>query len=132
MKQKKENKNNIIYWLLTRYYFLAELFHNNDTFAELIKRRYDYFKANGVDFEFFDKIISFSKFADFVIDFVQKNGFSLVEQTSAPIVLKKVNIFQYIRIYLLSKITWGKTKDHYLNKLNRIHIKLRRRRWHIK
>ena len=93
LKQKKENKNNIIYWLLTRYYFLAELFHNNDAFAELIRRRYDYFKVNGVDFEFFDKIISFPKFADFVTYFVQKNGFSLVEQTSASIVLKKVNIF---------------------------------------
>ena len=72
---------------------MAELFHNNDAFAELIRRRYDYFKVNGVDFEFFDKIISFPKFADFVTYFVQKNGFSLVEQTSASIVLKKVNIF---------------------------------------
>lgn len=69
----KRNKNNVIFWLLTRFYLFKDKFFHNERFFNLFVRRYEAFKKSGITFEWFDQIMPFEEAANFILCEMKKN-----------------------------------------------------------
>ena len=133
------NKDNILYWYFTHYVVFQKDFEKENFLRNFLKTKLEKFRDHGIGFDFYEQINDFDDVANYVLDCV-KNYYApktaeppkqnvvsdstvnrkIVELENAvqelEKLLKRPSFLEYQRVRLLSHITFGKTKCHYVEK----------------
>lgn len=62
-----KNKNNILYWYLTRYVMFEQDFYKKNFIYDYLNNKLNKYRKDGINFEFFEEINSVDKIFDYII-----------------------------------------------------------------
>lgn len=99
----KSVKNNVLCWYFETYAIFEKDFYKKDFLWDYLNTKLEKYRKNGITFEYFEKINDLNDIFLYIINYVKKY----------PSIFQKLN---RQRIRLLSHITTGKAKEHYVNK----------------
>ena len=68
----KTNKNNIIYWYLTRYALFEKRFNDSEFLEKYFSNKVAKFNQNGIDFSFYEQIEDFDEISKYILEPVKK------------------------------------------------------------
>ena len=132
------NKDNILYWCFTHYVVFQKDFEKENFLRNFLKTKLEKFRDHGIGFDFYEQINDFDDVTNYVLDCVKNYYAPKVEPPKQNIVpdrnvnrkiaklentiqeleklLKRPSFLEYQRVRFLSHITFGQTKQHYVEK----------------
>ena len=71
--QEKVNRNNILYWYLTRYAIFSNRLTEDKFLENYLKNKLEIFQKNGINFDFYEQIQDIDKISEWIIESLEKS-----------------------------------------------------------